>query len=85
MKEIINFLKGILTGPDDTSYSSKRVGGFISLFATIIYGFVAKTPVADVLFTFGGLTIAFFGLTSYDYKSIINNKIATGDTDPAKV
>lgn len=74
-----------LTNPDGLSYSSKRVGGFIALFATIAYAFAMKTPSAEIMFTLAGLTVAFFGLTSVDFKSIISNKIETGDTDPSKV
>ncbi len=81
MKKI---LKDILTNPDGLSYSSKRVAGFITLFATIFYGFYMKVPSPDIMFTLAGLTISFFGLTSLDFKSMITNKIQTGDTDPTK-
>lgn len=85
MKIIYKFIKDILTNPDGESYSSKRIAGFICLIATITYAFVKVIPSSDVIFTLAGLTISFFGLTSIDFKSIISNKVQTGDTDPTKV
>lgn len=85
MKEFKKFIKDILTNPDGLSYSSKRIAGFISLGATIAYAFLKVTPASDIMFTLAGLTISFFGLTTIDFKSMISNKIATGDTDPTKV
>lgn len=79
----------VLTNPDGLSYSSKRVAGWLTLFATIIYAFIGLFSKKDIdtgaLTVLAGLTISFFGLTSVDFKSIITNKIATGDTDPTKV
>lgn len=83
-KEFYKLIKDILTNPDGQSYSSKRVAGFICLFATIMYTFYRQPPVSEALFTLAGLTSVFFGLTTVDYKSMITNKVATGDTDPAK-
>jgi len=84
-EELKKFIKDALTNPDGLSFSSKRIGGFISLFATITYAFTIKVPSSDVMFTLAGLTVAFFGLTSVDFKSMISNKVQTGDTDPVKV
>lgn len=84
-KEFYKLIKDALTNPDGQSYSSKRIGGFISLFATIAYAFAMVTPSTEIMFTLAGLTIAFFGLTTVDFKSMISNKVQTGDTDPSKV
>lgn len=82
------FIKDILTNPDGLSYSSKRVWGGITLIATIAYGFIYLLTKQDTsvepMFILAGLVCTLFGLTSVDFKSIINNKIQTGNTDPSK-
>jgi len=74
-------VKDILTNSDGISYSSKRIGGFISLFATIGYAFLMKPAIEGNLITLAGLTIAFFGLTSVDLKSALGKS----DVDPNKI
>lgn len=68
------FLFDILSNPDSTTYSSKRVGGFISLFATIAFGcFNLIQPMTII----AGLVIAFFGLASIDYKEFLKKDNTT--------
>lgn len=72
----------ILSNPDGLTYSSKRIGGFISLFSTIIFGHLQYT---EPMIIMAGLVGAFFGLATLDYKTYINTKPSptdpnTGDT-----
>jgi hypothetical protein len=66
------FFNDILTNPDNQTFSSKKVAGWVSLIATLVYAFVSQKPDADIMFTLAGVTFTFFGLTSVDYKTIVN-------------
>jgi len=68
----------ILSNPDGLTYSSKRVGGFISLAFAITFGFLALTEPMTIM---AGLTVAFFGLASFDYSKFLNT--SPTPTDPA--
>lgn len=71
------FLFDIFSNPDGITFSSKRAGGFISLFATIAMGFLQyDTPMAIM----ASLTAAFFGLATIDYKEYL--KQTPTPTDP---
>lgn len=60
----------------ESTVNSKIVGGFISLFATIGFGsFNLMGPMGIM----GGLVVAFFGLSSFDYKATTFK--TTGDAD----
>lgn len=63
------FIIEILTNPDGT-YSAKRISGFISLFVTISFGFLKSN---EPMIIMAGLTTAFFGLSTIDYKSFIQS------------
>lgn len=62
------FLTDIFSNPDNLTFSSKRAGGFISLFATIVLGFLQYTEPMVVM---AGLVVAFFGLSSVDYQQFL--------------
>jgi hypothetical protein len=62
------FIFDIMSNPDMLTYSSKRAGGFISLFATIIFGIFSLINPMTIM---AGLTVAFFGLASLDYKAML--------------
>lgn len=81
----MSLIKDVLTNPDGLSYSSKRVAGWLTLIVFLTYVVSKEKPDSDAMFTLAGMTFTFFGLTSIDYKTIVNNKIETGDTSPAKV
>jgi len=75
------FLFDIFSNPDGLTFSSKRAGGFISLFATMGFGFVGTEPMVIM----AGLVCAFFGLSTIDYKEYLKQDPtpkdpATGDT-----
>jgi hypothetical protein len=65
------FIFDILSNPDMITYSSKRAGGYVSLLATIGFGIFNLTNPMTIM---AGLTVAFFGLTSLDYKSQLDTK-----------
>jgi hypothetical protein len=65
------FLKQMIDNPDG-SYSSKRVAGWIMMFHFITMCYLDK---AEHIVTLSlGAVIGFWGLTSIDYKSYLNNK-----------
>ena len=86
---ISKILKDIFTNPDGTNFSSKRIWGGVFAIAVLVYSayyvFTKQTGPCEPLWVMAGLVATFFGLTSVDYKSIIQNKADTGDTDPSKV
>ena len=63
------FLSDIFSNPDGLTFSSKRAGGFISLFATVFFGLLKTTELMVIM---AGLVVAFFGLSTLDYKSYLN-------------
>lgn len=70
----------ILSNPDSKTYSSKRVGGFISLLATICFGFL---DLGEPMLVMAGLVISFFGLSTIDYKAYLkqdNSPTNEGET-----
>lgn len=72
------FIFDILSNPDGLTYSSKRVGGFISLLCTAVMGFINyATPMAIM----ASLTAAFFGLATKDYMEYLKQNPTP--TDPA--
>ena len=64
--------------------NSKIIGGFISLLATMVMGFLKST---EPMIVMAGLVVAFFGLSSVDYKQFIKNppSVANLDTGDASV
>jgi len=62
------FLFDIFSNPDGLTFSSKRAGGFISLIATIAFGFLSLSQPMIVM---AGLVVAFFGLSTIDYKEFL--------------
>lgn len=77
------FLQDMLLNPDGLTYSSKRLGGFIALFAFIAYGSYDKAE--HIMYATLGLVISFWGLTSFDYSLFTKTKPTptdpnTGDT-----
>lgn len=60
---IKKLISDILTNPDNISYSAKRVGGYISLIATIVFG---AFKIFEAMTIMAALTGTFFGLTSFD-------------------
>lgn len=61
----------ILSNPDNLTFSSKRVAGFISLFTTIVFGYLKLN---EPMIVMAGLTTAFFGLSTLDYSQFLSNK-----------
>jgi len=50
----------------EATVNSKIVAGFITLFAAIAFGSFNLIPAMTIL---AGMVLAFFGLSSFDYKS----------------
>lgn len=63
------FLQEMVMNPDGSSYSSKRTGGFIALFAFIAFGLLDKPD--HIMYSTLGLVASFWGLTSFDYKEFL--------------
>ena len=78
MTKIPKLIFDILSNPDGITYSSKRVGGFISLFSTIGFGLLKYTEPMVIM---AGLVAAFFGLATIDYKEYL--KSTPTPTDPS--
>lgn len=77
------FFQDMVLNPDGLTYSSKRTAGWISLFTFIAYGGLDKPE--HIMYATLGLVVAFWGLTSFDYKIFTNSKPtptdpSTGDT-----
>lgn len=60
--------------------NSKIIGGFISLAFTIVFGFTQYT---EPMIIMAGLTTAFFGLSSMDFKTISKTIIDTNSNNKA--
>lgn len=69
------FLFDIFSNPDGLTFSSKRAGGFISLFATIAFGWFKLTEPMVIM---AGLVVAFFGLSTIDYKEFMKSAPTEG-------
>lgn len=81
MKDFIKKLfTDITTGPDNITFSSKRIAGFIALISTLSYAFFKKGADHDIMFSLVGLTCTFWGLTSVD-KNIAAKASNTSSTD----
>lgn len=65
------FLFDIFSNPDQKTFSSKRAGGFISLFATIGFGCFRFIEPMTIM---AGLVVAFFGLSTIDYKEFLKTE-----------
>ena len=76
------FIFDIFSNPDGLTYSSKRAGGFISLAATIAFGALKFTEPMVVM---AGLVVAFFGLSSIDYKEFMKSAPTEGANDNAPI
>lgn len=74
MNTIKKVLFDILTNPDNTSYSSKRVLGTLSFISTVTFGAVRYYEAMVVM---AGLTTAFFGLSTIDNKT----QVVAGNSD----
>lgn len=72
------FFKDMVLNPDGLTYSSKRLAGFIALFAFIGFGCYNKAE--HIMYATLGLVISFWGLTSFDYS--IFTKTKPSPTDP---
>lgn len=72
----MKWFKDILTNPDGTSYSSKRIWGGIFSLSTLVYGFyylfTKQTGSVEPMFIMAGMTMGFFGLTSVDLRGMLN-------------
>lgn len=73
----------MVLNPDGLTYSSKRAGGWVSLFAFIFFGAYDKAE--HIMYSTLGLVISFWGLTSFDYSVFTKTKPtptdpSTGDT-----
>lgn len=68
--DIKKVITDILTNPDNISFSAKRVGGFICLVTTIVFGALKNYEAMTVI---AGLTATFFGLTTIDTRGPIKN------------
>lgn len=69
------FLFDIFSNPDNNTFSSKRAGGFTSLFATIAFGWFNLT---EPMIIMAGLVVAFFGLSTIDYKEFMKSSPSEG-------
>ncbi len=76
------FIFDIFSNPDGLTYSSKRAGGFISLFATIAFGAFKLTEPMVVM---AGLVVAFFGLSTIDYKEFMKSSPTTTSEENAPI
>ena len=70
-----------MTSNPDGSFSSKRVAGWIALGHFIAMCWADK-PEHIVTMSLGAV-VAFWGLTSIDYKSFLNNKPSPDPETPA--
>ena len=52
--------------------NDKSIGGFISLIFTVFFGFLNFLEPMGIM---AGLTAAFFGLSSIDYKSALKSEV----------